>query len=80
VGDYLDAEKQQDKGKRAPTEIRDNRRGSLFSHNLTLCFKFLSASSYKVEGTDHLSLITSHFSSNAALAEHAESGAAWESL
>ena len=25
-------------------------------------------------------LITSHFSSNAALAEHAESGAAWESL
>jgi len=32
VGDYLDAEKQQDDQKPAPTEIRDDGLGPLFSH------------------------------------------------
>jgi hypothetical protein len=40
-------------------------------------FMVLFSFTYKVESSDHLSLITSHSSSMAASDECAESGAAW---
>jgi hypothetical protein len=72
VGHYLDAEKQKDDRKPAPTEIRNEDLGPSFSHGVILYFKFPSASSYKVESTDRLSLIKSHFSSMAVLGDDVE--------